>query len=620
MSERRETIIGRFEQIARQYPSNLAIKMADSSLTYQELNNAADRIAQTILEKRGAGQEPIALLFGHGIAGITALLGVGKAGKFFFALDNGAPVERNRYLLGDTQSHLLLTDDANLRLAQELSQGQIPILSVDGLGNEIHSREPLRPATPDELFAINYSSGSTGLPKAVMQTHSCRRYDTELHVDMAKIVPADRLGLMHPAGFVGAEVQLFRALYSGAALLPFDLRSNGVQALLQWLRREMITVLHLTPAVFRELGALITDREMLPRLRLVNLSGAPISQQDVDLFKDGFSPLTQLVVHMGSTEAGVICSAVLDGTLAFPKRGAPVGYSLPGKAIAVLDEDHNEVAPGAVGEIAVRSRYLTLGYWHDPDLTREKFLPHPAGGELRTYLTGDLGRQLPDGMLLHLGRKDLMVKVRGNRVELGEIESALRAHEQIKDVAVSAWDEKEGDKILAAYIVAKNQSAPTVSELRAFLAAKLPDFMIPARFTYLPSLPLKQGKLDRHALPLPDHQRPELTAPYIRPQSEAEEKLSEIWQEVLGVDPIGIADDFFDLGGNSLSATRVISRVMKHFQCDVPLRLLFESPTIEAMVLVILEHQARRIDDRQLQQILDELESMSEKEARRQLS
>lgn len=620
MGEPRETIVDRFEKIARQFPSNLAVKIADRSVTYQELNNAANLVAQAILEKRGAGQEPIAILFGHGIGGVAALLGVAKAGKFYCALDSAAPLERNRYILGDTQAPLLLTDDGNLRLAQQLGQGDIPILSVDDVGSGNNGLDSRLHAGPDTLFAINYTSGSTGLPKAVMQTHSCRLHDTSLHAAMANIVSADRLSLLQPAGFVGAEVQLFRALYSGAALFPFDPRTEGVPALLQWLRREAVSVLHMTPPLFREVASLKTDGQMLPQLRLVNLSGAPISEQDASLFSEKFAPLARLVIHMGSTEAGAICSAAIDERFSFPKRGAPVGYSLPGKTIVVLDEDHNEVAPGAVGEIAVRSRYLAAGYWRDPGLTRDKFLPDPAGGDLRTYLTGDLGRQLSDGFLLHLGRKDFMVKVRGNRVELGEIESALLAQGKVKDAAVKAWEDKAGDHFLVAYLVARDPSAPSLNEVRGLLAAKLPDFMIPARFIYLPALPLKNGKVDLQALPKPESQRPDLTLPYIRPQSELETKLSEIWQEVLGIQPIGIADDFFALGGDSLKATRVISRVMKHFQCDVPLRLLFESPTIDAMALVILKHQALRLEEPQLRQILDELELLSDKEAKRQLS
>jgi acyl carrier protein len=348
---------------------------------------------------------------------------------------------------------------------------------------------------------------------------------------------------------------------------------------------------------------------------MIRLSGAPITRQDFDLYKQNFSPATLLRIGMGSTEAGRICSAVLDQTFCFPNEGTAAGYPCPDKKILLLNDNGQEVGPNEVGEIAVKGRGLALGYWQKPELTSTKFASDPSGKGDLVYLTGDLGRMLPDGFLIHLGRKDLMVKIRGYRVELGEIERVLLSHPKVKEVAVATWDRDSGEKCLVAYVVSRDDAKTTTSELYDFLRGKLPDYMMPSTFVFLRSLPLNNGKLDRAALPLPDHIRPQLPEPYVPPKSENEQKLVQIWEEVLDVRPIGTDDNFFDLGGHSLSATRVVSQVIKHFQLELPIEALFQSPTVAEMAVVINEHPGKKLGERELDRILTELESMSDEEA-----
>jgi hypothetical protein len=288
--------------------------------------------------------------------------------------------------------------------------------------------------------------------------------------------------------------------------------------------------------------------------------------------------------------------------------------------LLLLDENGHEVGPDEVGEIAVKSRYLSNGYWRKPELTHAKFSPDPDGGDERIYFTGDLGRRLPDGFLLHLGRKDSMVKVRGYRVELGEIEQTLLTHPQLKEAGVAAWTREPEDTYLAAYIVPRESSRPTVDELRGFLRQKLPDYMIPSAFTFLDCLPSTNGKLDRKALPKPDDKRPPLTQAYVPARDEVEKDLVRIWENVLDVHPIGIHDNFFDLGGNSLSAARVLSRVIKQLQLEITLEPFLKSPTVAEMAVVIEEHQAKTLGEKDLASALDRLDSLSEEEAQRLLN
>src|SRR3990172_6913022 len=299
----------------------------------------------------------------------------------------------------------------------------------------------------------------------------------------------------------------------------------------------------------------------------------------------------------------------------------PVGYAVEDKEVILLDDSGCELGFGQVGEIDIKSAYLSPGYWRKPELTLAKFLSDPKGGDQKIYLTGDLGRMAPDGCLFHLGRKDFQVKVRGYRVEVSEIEMALLEHAAIKEVAVASREVQSGDRRLVAYFVPTGQPAAGVREVRNFLKDRLPDYMIPSAFVMLRALPLTpNGKVDRLALPEPGKSRPELETPFVAPKTPVEEELARIWAEVLSLDQVGIHDNFFDLGGHSLAATRVVSQVIKKFQLEIPLQSLFQSPTVATMAAVIAKHQGKNLGDEELASILTELETLSDEEAERLLA
>jgi acyl carrier protein len=294
-----------------------------------------------------------------------------------------------------------------------------------------------------------------------------------------------------------------------------------------------------------------------------------------------------------------------------------VGYPVEGKKITLLNDEKEEVGTNQIGEIAVASPYLSSGYWNDAKLTNDKFLPAGPMGDEPLYLSGDLGRKLPDGCLIYVGRKDAQVKIRGAKVEIAEIEAVLSEHPQIKHSVVVALDRPNGDKYLTAYLVPYGQPEPTVTDINDHLRTRLPDYMIPSVYMFLESLPVTNGKLDRKALPKPKSHRPELGTAYLLPQNEVERKLVEIWETVLDVRPIGIQDKFFDLGGHSLAATRVVSRVIERFQLEISLQLLLESPTVADMARIITEHGGRTPYEDDLATLVGELEALSEEEAQK---
>ena len=400
-------------------------------------------------------------------------------------------------------------------------------------------------------------------------------------------------------------------------MLTYDIKTQGLHGFGDWLRDERISRCHLPPALFQAFADDLKDSNQFPDLRRICLSGSVVTSAASESFRQKIGRTTQLEVAMGCTEVGWATSAIVGNEFVFPDEGNPIGYPFGGKKILILDDEGFEVPQGGIGQIAVRSRYLSPGYWRNPELTRAKFLPDPDGSPERIYLTGDLGLMLPDGSLLHLGRKDFMVKIRGNRVELEGVERKLNEHPLVTDAGVAAWEHGDGEKYLAAYIVAGGKSQPTADQLKSFLSEKLPDYMIPSAIMFLDSLPLTNGKLDRKALPRPDDKRPTLSTPFVLPQNEVEKSLVEIWEEVLDVRPIGIHDNFFDLGGHSLTATRVVSRVVNQFQLEIPLQSLFESPTVADMAAVITAHQGKALDPQGLITLLNELESLSDEEAQR---
>jgi len=298
----------------------------------------------------------------------------------------------------------------------------------------------------------------------------------------------------------------------------------------------------------------------------------------------------------------------------------PAGYTTPDTEILLLDDNGYNVSAGEVGEIAIKSRYHAAGYWQREDLTKTRFLPDPEGGDRRVYLTGDLGRRQADGCVEHLGRKDFQVKIRGYTVSMGTIEAALLELEAVKEALVVARENQTGNHQLVAYLVPSRQAVPTVTALRRVLAQTLPTYMIPTAFVTLKSLPLTAtGKIDRRSLPDPDRSRPELDTLYVSPRSPLEKKVAQIWAEVLSVEEVGIHDNFFDLGGHSVAATRVLSQVIQKFQLELPLRLLFQSPTVAEMAAVIAKHQGMNPGGEELARILTELESLSDEEAKSQL-
>jgi amino acid adenylation domain-containing protein len=602
-----QSVSARFEQQAALHGSRPAIRTATGELSYRELDLLANRIARAIVARLGEGNEPVAVLFEHGAAGIAAILAVLKAGKCYLPLDPASPVARTTGLLTDARARVIVTDTRCRGLADDVAAGRVGVLDVDDLDPTAPAESPGLRVPPAAAASLYYTSGSTGRPKGVVETHRNRLINARRTINAIRITAEDRLVLLYTAGFSGSVNCIFGALLSGACLCPFDLRADGYTALARWLREQEITIYHSTPPVFRGLVDSLGAEDAFPALRILLLASDSLYATDVERYRQHFADSCLLLNSWGATESPFFRPYFLDKATELPGGAVPaIGPSVEEDEIRLLDERGDAVAPGQAGEIVVTSRYLSPGYWGLEDVTRARFRSVGAGSRDRAYFTGDLGRMLPDGSIVHLGRTDFQIKVRGYRVEPGEIETALRKLAGIRDAVVMGQTGAHDDHRLVAYLV-PGDGAPAVGWLQHALRESLPDYLVPARFVFLPALPLTpNGKIDRLALPDPGRTRPALNVPLRTPGSPLERTLARIWEAALGLDEIGIDDDFLELGGDSLRAMQVVTRVQEAYGVEVPVRALFEAPSVARMALAIVEHQAAHLTPSDVEQLLGE--------------
>jgi amino acid adenylation domain-containing protein len=577
-----------FEGHAARYPDRLAVVSGDRRLTYGELNQAANRIAHLILSCLGSADTSVALLFEPGASIVAAILGVLKAGKMYVALDPSYPLPRTAYMLEDCQARLLLTDARHGVVAAQLAQGGQAVVNCDDIDPGLPAANPTGAISGSTPAFLLYTSGSTGNPKGVLHNHRNVLVEVRNYTNDVSIRPDDRLAVWHSFSFANSIRNLYGALMNGAAVFPYDLPGQGLMPLAEWVRQHEITMIHTLGTTFRAFVDLLPSGMTFPSVRVLRLGGESIRGDDVEAFKRHFPPPCVLMHVMGPTETFSIRRQLIGHDWKGDRGKVPVGYPVADKEVLLLDEERRRVGPGEPGEIVVRSKYLAVGYWRQPELTRAAFLPDPDGGEERLYFTGDIGVMRSDGCLTHLGRKDFQVKIRGHRIETGEIEAALSDLEPVKAAVVHAQPDGQGELRLVAYVIAAPGRTAGTSELRRALAQTLPEIMVPSSFVFLEDFPLlPNGKINRRGLPIPDPQRPAQPVPYTAPRHPLEWQIALIWRELLKVPMVGVFDDFFELGGHSLLAAQLMQRIEEELGRRLPLTVLLSAPTVAGLAAAV---------------------------------
>jgi amino acid adenylation domain-containing protein len=580
-----------FEAQARQSANATAVVYEDDQLSYRELNQKANQLARHLRELGVGPEVRVGLCLERSLEMIVALIGVLKAGGAYVPLDPAIPKERLAFMLADSQATLVL---AQRRLLDRLPPSEAQIICLDQpwewLGGD-PDENCTSEVTSQNLAYLIYTSGSTGQPKGVAVEH--RQVLNYLEGVEARLdFPSG--GSFALVATLAADLGLtmvYPSLCRGGCLhIISQDRVETSDALADYFLRHNIDCLKIVPSHLQALLSAAHPLQVLPRQRLI-LGGEASRQEWVDELQ-ALAPDCVIFNHYGPTETtvGVLTYRVENLSAVHPSGTLPLGRPIDNVQVYLLDQYLRPVPPGVPGELYIGGQSLTRGYLNQPAATGEKFIPNPFSRKpgARLYKTGDLARQLPDANLQFLGRIDHQLKVRGYRVEAGEIESVLLQHSAVREAVVVVREVQLLDSQLVAYVVPQGQQSPVVAELRTFLKERLPEYMIPGAFVVLDHLPLTlNGKVDRGALPAPQPQQEAEQRGYEAPRNPVEGVVAGIFLEVLKMERVGIHDNFFELGGHSLLATKIMSRVRHTFHVELPLRALFESPNISGLSVQI---------------------------------
>ena len=554
------TLAAKFRQVARLHGARTALVEGERSLTYSELLDRAENIAEA-LRQRSAQEGVVAICQPSALATVENMLGALLGGCAYFCIDPSLP---------RAQIAELLQAAAPVHLAGREHAGVDCNAAPSSTGTH----------GPPGVAALYATSGSTGEPKLVALSHRAILFDIGRQTNDLYLGPDDRFDSLFSFAFSAALATTFGALLNGGELHCHDARHN-LATLPAWLEARRITVSTMTVSMLRHLC--LSGRPGFPHMRLLSVGGETLHATDVEAFRSIFPASCVLQNAMASTETRTYAQYFLPAT-GEVESPVPIGWPVAGKEVSLLDEAGSPVPAGQEGEIAIRSRYLASGYSNDPRRTAEKFLKQPDGSVL--YRTGDRGRFRPDGALLFLGRTDSQVKIRGHRVELDAVAAAVESHPEVRSAVVVARADSADNQRLVAYLVARAETTPVESRLREFLREKLAPYAIPSAFVFLPELPLNANfKVDRRRLPAPP-QAPECLE---TAGGATMEILREIWQSILQRTDVPADRAFCDLGGDSLAAVRVLVAVNRRLGCDLPPDSLHRFPTLRLLTTFVEE-------------------------------
>ena len=618
------SLLEMFEAQVSNAPDRPAVFFEKQSLTFAELNSQANQLAHYL---QSLGVKPgtlVGICTERSLEMVVGLMGILKAGAAYVPLDPSYPKERLGLIVSDTRMPVLVSQ---YRVATHLPEHEAKVVYLDSQRASISQMSDDKPSirlSSDHPAYVIYTSGSSGRPKGVEITHGALASFVKTTSGSFALAAQDRVLQFASISFDAAVEEIFPCLIRGATLvLRTDAMLDSVALFLQKCRDWQITVLDLPTAYWHKLTeAVCTQKLSLPEtLRLVIIGGERAIPERLREWQASAGRRIRLLNTYGPTEGTVTCTIAeltdFESVTACSDE-IPIGRPISHVQTYVLDKYLNPAPIGVCGELHIGGASLARGYLNRPELTAEKFLPNPFSAEpgARLYSTGDLARYLADGNLEFVGRSDDQVKIRGFRVEPGEIESVLLQHSSAREAVVLAREDSPGEKRLVAYVIPKD--VQEVDVLRNFLKEKLPDYMVPSAWVLMDSLPLtSSGKIDRQALPAPDASRLKLQSVFVAPRSSVEEKVAAIWAEVLQAEKIGIAENFFDLGGHSLLGVQVVSRLQQALQVDTTLRDLFENPTVASLAASIEQKLKNAVEP--TEKILFDLETRSDEEVERML-
>jgi amino acid adenylation domain-containing protein len=598
------SIVSRFDAVAAGAGAELALVSNTAALTFSDVQSRANRWCGELLARGAAPGDRIALLMKHDAPTVVAALAALKAGGTVVVLNASEPTARLRSIIEDATPGWLLTDATNVEKAGLISGSSCNVLCLDDLQGPNFAPDSALITSLDQLAFLIYTSGTTGRPKAVMRTHRNVLHQMLRYQDAMDIHTGDRVTLFASLSTGQGLSSTWCALLNGATACPYAIREMGISGIADWMEEQGITTYISTTTVFRHFISTLDRPRQFTKVRLVRLGAEPAIAQDFRSFQRHFPDHCVLLHTYSSSETGNVTQLRLEKGSRVAEGPLPVGRPAVDVEVCIVDENGSELPPGEIGEIAIRSQYLSPGYWGNAGLTAARFLG-TAKNEPRTFLSGDRGFLTADGELIHLGRNDDRIKVNGFRVEPGEVERALTSHPDVQQAVVTIRKNHSGeDRLVAYYIVcASLTTAVSPNGLLTFLQKRLPGYMLPSAIVPVDAFPLTpSGKIDRRALPLPV--APASPAPgTLGPRNMMEALLSAVWRDLLDGRPFGVRDDFFALGGDSLLAVTMVARVEQLCGRKLSLAKVFAGATIEHLSQVLLKEPEVRQEESPLMQV-----------------
>ncbi|MEH2435910.1 MAG: amino acid adenylation domain-containing protein [Nostoc sp.] len=580
-----------FEEQVERTPNAIAVEFENQQLTYHQLNCRANQLAHYLKSLGVSADVLVGICVERSLEMVVGLLGILKAGGAYVPLDPNYPQERLAFMLEDAQVSVLLTQDSLLDRLPQHQASQVFLDTDWQLISQSNQDNLISCVQATNLAYVIYTSGSTGKPKGVAlnQLALCNLILWQLQNNT--IYTGAKTLQFAPISFDVSFQEMFSTWFSGGTLflITEELRRD-TSALLGFLQEKAVERLFVPFVALQQLAEVAIGSELVnSHLREIITAGEQL--QITPAISQWLSKLNDCTLHnhYGPSESHVIITFTLNNSVDTWPLLPPIGRPIANTQIYILDQYQQPVLVGVGGELHIGGVCLAQGYLNRPELTQERFISNPfsTDGHSRLYKTGDLARYLPDGNIEYLGRIDNQVKVRGFRIELGEVEAVLSQHGDVEGCCIIAHEDTPGDKRLVAYVVAHHNSTPTISELRQFLKAKLPDYMVPNAFVMLESMPLTpSGKVDRRALPAPDLHSSN-SDKYVAPRNQVELELTQIWSRILKVDKVGVKDNFFDLGGHSLLTPYLMAQIKKQFGKDIAIASLYQNPTIEQLATIV---------------------------------
>jgi sugar O-acyltransferase (sialic acid O-acetyltransferase NeuD family) len=570
----------RFEEQVRLRPRSIALKTQVEAHTYVETNGFANSIAAEILSTVGTGLAQAAILLPNTSESILAMMASLKAHKAYVPLDVNFPKDRLKVMLEDAEPAVLLTDAPHMGMAEELAGNRARIINISEIHRDSAAPNPQVPCEPLDRAYILFTSGSTGRPKGIAFLHRNLLHTTMCLTNHLFFSPSDRVTWLHSASFSASVVDIYCCLTNGGSLYPWDVKTQGFTGMAKWLVQEKVTTFQWIPSAFRQFLRTVPDDFVFQDIRIVVMASEPLTVREVELFRRHFPIGSHLVNQVGTSESYNYRLYPVDHNIPIESVNVAGGYSVSeDRQVMILDDERRELSPGFVGEIGIRSEYMSAGYWGDEALTKSKFVQ--IGDDRKpVYLTGDLGKIEPDGCLIHLGRKDFQVKIRGYRVELAEVEHVLSAALGVADSAAWVVKNRLGEDQLVGYVVLKDPGQFNQLEVEKYLESRLPDYMVPRRYVIMDSFPtLPTGKVNRKELPNPLAQTMSTHKTMGLEATPVEQEMISLFSELLQLDELDPQTDFLKAGGDSLLTAILIERIHQRFDVEIRIDQFVELPT-----------------------------------------